>query len=190
MFCSGCCDSLFFYCQGQERPRISTYSDLPRGSQRNGEKVSVILYDFSPPPPSIHSSCSSTFLDRQSLDNINFFRFTHPLLAIAILLGMATTGLFAFDSPEMIYSNPILSALKSFSYGVFQSQRVIQYVFYAASLTHLMEACVALKVSSELKCSQQKQIFWFLQTILYGYGSLGMLYERRHWLKSQLEKGE
>jgi hypothetical protein len=101
---------------------------------------------------------------------------------------MTTTALFAFDSPDTVYSNQILSSLKAFSYGVFQSQRVIQYVFYAATLTHVLEACVALKVSSDLKCCQQKQFFWFAQTVLYGYGSLGMLYERREWLKNQLEK--
>jgi hypothetical protein len=101
---------------------------------------------------------------------------------------MATTALFAFDSPDTVYSNPILSSLKGFSYGVFQSQRVIQGVFYAATLTHVLEAFVALKVSSELKCCQQKQFLWFIQTLLYGYGSLGMLYERKDWLKNQLKK--
>jgi hypothetical protein len=165
------------------RPTITT----EEGSRMMGQKYWFGLLPFC---SALLSSLSLPPSLSQSLDSRHYFRFTHPALAIAILSGMTLTAIFAFESPEAAHATPslslcstVLSSLRSFSYLLFQSQTCIRSVFFAAVGAHVLEACVALYESIALGCSSDRTVLWFLQTVLYGYGSLGLLYERKAWLK-------
>lgn len=71
-----------------------------------------------------------------------------------------------------------------FLIGSFSLKKNIQILFVLAVLAHFIEATVALTVCRELKCDNERTFYWFIQTCLYGYGSLGLLYERKEFMKN------
>jgi hypothetical protein len=174
--------------KGRWRSLTISPSTMRRGTWATSRPspLTKALGEWARDTGSLPSSPASHRLRSQSLRSRHYFRFTHPGLALAILLGMTLTATFAFESPEAVDASPLLrllSPLRTFSYLIFRSQTAIRSVFFAAVAAHVLEAGVALQVSSALGCSSQTRLFWFVQTVLYGYGSLGLLYERKAWLE-------
>jgi hypothetical protein len=96
---------------------------------------------------------------------------------------MYLTGLFAFESSEAVHT-PVINFLKTFSMTLFRTQFNIQIVFVLAVAAHLYEAILSIGVCKELGCDSKVTIFWFIQSFMYGYGSLGLLYDRKEFMKS------
>lgn len=156
------------------------------GAEEMGKKYRSLIYLFI----HIFNLLMFFFLYfRDTISNKMFFRFTPFYLQILILFGMYLTGLFALESVDLSgNSKDIFQPLRSFSYLIFRTQQNLKILFILAVLAHFTEALVAISVCRELKCDFERTIYWFIQTFLYGYGSLGLLYERKEFMKSISKK--
>ena len=133
-------------------------------------------------------------------NNNNFFRMTHIVLYILIIIGMILTGLFAFTKLNYLeisnnYNNKniniqifyiLLGYLQKLTYLIFQTQFIIKIVFFLAIFIHFIETIYAIKLCYQLKCKNTYGL-WIIQTLLLGYPSLVYLINRQKWLKSNDE---
>ena len=97
----------------------------------------------------------------------------HPALGwwVAILAGLATNAVVAFDSGAYAWwcthVTPVLS------------QGVVQAIFIAAIVTHVAEATYALRLAQRNGLGDRAG-GWFVQTLLLGFPSLRLLRQRVH----------
>lgn len=122
--------------------------------------------------------------------NENFFRMVSPVHTVLVMVGMALTSYYAFDSIDSSDHNPnratdegvVLHALRLFAYFIFRTQTNLQILFGCAVAAHIFEAFLAYKLCLELKCSGLFTFLWTLQTLVVGYFSLGKLYQRKAFI--------
>lgn len=94
----------------------------------------------------------------------------HAFWWTIILFGMTLTGVLAFnDAAFASWSGNVTTLLP---------QGVIQGIFVVACAIHLSEALVALKLAASAPEKAGSPLGWFVQTLLLGYASLGLLRKR------------
>eukprot|EP00457_Paulinella_chromatophora_P005413 gb/GEZN01005430.1/.p1 GENE.gb/GEZN01005430.1/~~gb/GEZN01005430.1/.p1 ORF type:complete len:483 (-),score=32.85 gb/GEZN01005430.1/:91-1539(-) len=121
----------------------------------------------------------------KTVSNENFFEFSVLIWWILVIGGMSLTGMLGgMVSKECIASSPFLTFFDGIAKGIFHSQENIMIVFQLAVATHVLEATWAIKVAREDGCSNTWWM-WFIQTLVLGYPSLGLLYKRRQWLRNR-----
>ena len=119
------------------------------------------------------------WLRRKCVNNKNYFRLVDPLLGSLILVGMCMLSFFALEQEDASYDWYVFRQLKTLVYFLFRYQVNLQLLLAAAHLSHCLEAIVAYYLCRrELKCSVWNTYAWCIQTCIFGYGSLGLLYAR------------
>eukprot|EP01034_Spumella_vulgaris_P021451 gene21452-27484_t len=123
------------------------------------------------------------YADRERLNNKDFFEIAHIVWYFLIILGMTLLGLTAFCSPQYLqHSNAFLSAVNWLALTIFRSQQILKYVFIAAVGAHVIESLQAFNLCLQLRCDETKYM-WVAQTLLLGYPSLKLLYDRQKVMK-------
>lgn len=126
---------------------------------------------------------------RSSINNKNYFRLVNPFIGGLIIVGMLLLSFFAFEPEDSEYQWNVLKQLKSLAYFLFRCRFNLQLLLAAAHVAHLYETKVAFNLCrNELKCSVWNTYAWCVQTTIFGYGSLGLLYDRVAVLQSLKEK--
>jgi hypothetical protein len=120
-----------------------------------------------------------------------------PLL---IIFGLAVLYVAAYRPPlpsDPAPINPALSALRTFLSGahqlglfVFRSQSGLQWVFVTAIAAHVGEAMVAVVKSAQAGLGVGLTVAWGIQTLLWGYPSLGPLLHTLKRLREMRARGE
>jgi hypothetical protein len=148
---------------------------LPRTAPKNENKT--------------NNDCSDSDMsesDKSDVDSYNnFFRFAGIFWYCIIIFGMTTLFIFAFLIPPLALQpgdrRTAYSVLQGINYYIliaFQSQFVLQVIFYLAVAAHVFEAFIALVLSLEMGC-RSTYMYWTLQTLLLGYPSLRLLLIKR-----------
>lgn len=87
-----------------------------------------------------------------------------------ILFGMTLTGVLAYnDAAYGMWAENVTTLLP---------QGLIQWIFVVAVGIHVTEALVALRMASRNADKAGSPFGWFIQTLLLGYASLGLLRKR------------
>jgi hypothetical protein len=101
----------------------------------------------------------------------NYFELTELQWYILIPLGMWLTFRSGFyDLASNLQLIPFFNYLNMINETVFRSQVVLQWVFYAAVLCHVIEAIIAFRAARN--SFPNTKYLWFFQTLLLGYPSL------------------
>jgi hypothetical protein len=97
---------------------------------------------------------------------------------------MLLLSFFALQPEDAVYTITIVQQLKEFAFWLFRTRFNLQIVLYGAHIAHLYEASVAFKLCrQDLKCSAWNTYAWCVQTSIFGYGALGLLYKRVEFMK-------
>ena len=154
--------------------------------------------------PKVTTKEGSERMGKKFATNVNnkmYFRFAPLILCVLIGFGMGTLYYYAYSTEPGIeteilwnewsgavynksipmwkfYFNISAYKLRLFALFIFQSQENLRIVFQLACLTHVIEAIIALYYAFSIGC-QSTWLLWFIQTLLVGYPSLGILVNRK-----------
>jgi hypothetical protein len=112
-----------------------------------------------------------------NLHNDDFFEFVGLGFVLSILLGMVLLGLISLLDLTTIQNSSFLNFVYIIGTFIFQTQFILKIVFIVAVLCHLLEGFYAGFIAYS-KC-KNTWVFWFLQTVLFGYFSLRLLLKRK-----------
>jgi hypothetical protein len=115
-------------------------------------------------------------VNRDTINNENFFRASHPVWWLLCGGGMCLTYYIGCTASIGIVS-PV-RPVYHFAMMIFQTQQVVQWVFIIASLVHVAEAVYAFFLAGRKGCSLSRQLMWFAQTLCLGVPSLSILMAR------------
>ena len=104
-----------------------------------------------------------------------------PLGVSLLLVGLMTCCGVAAYGPDQLPA--AFAWARTYGLALFGSLKNVQRVFIIGNAAHLLEACVALRVS--LKGEHGSPFGWFLQTLCVGYPSLKLLLARARKLEKR-----
>jgi Domain of unknown function (DUF4499) len=115
----------------------------------------------------------------------NYFRRAGAVWFIIIPFGMGLLPLLAFFFPPSLpksgspsSGSEFFQLINFYVLKAFQSQFVLQIIFYLAVAIHVVESLVAYFVATKMGCLESRG-YWAAQTLLLGYPSLRLLLQKR-----------
>lgn len=137
--------------------------------------------------PKFDSQIGSERLARYyaSFPNDHFFRLAAWWWYGSIATGMTLLYIVAYllrdqaagdARSDALRANVVIAGAEWLGLLVFRSRVHLQLVFLLACLTHLAEACIALYLARYH--FPQQQLLWFIQTLMLGFPSLSLIFER------------
>jgi Domain of unknown function (DUF4499) len=122
----------------------------------------------------------------------NYFRRAGIVWFIIIPFGMGLLALLAFFFPPSLpksgspsNGSEFFQLINFYVLKAFQSQYVLQIIFYLAVAIHVAEALVAYFVATKMGCFESRG-YWAAQTLLLGYPSLRLLLQKRRDIPQRL----
>lgn len=127
---------------------------------------------------------------RLHLNNENYFCIPDLYWWFLVFAGMALLGLFAFfdfDFAMLAQSQKIftpLAFLQKLAFRIFKTRLYLQYTFYGAVITHILESINAAYMAMvTLKCHNTWYL-WMIQTLFLGYPSQAYLIQRQYMMRN------
>ena len=124
---------------------------------------------------------TSTNNKHKNNNNKNYFRFGHPLVFIGVNIGMGNLLLYGYYFSSIVYIEPlhtVLLGLDTFNTYIIPSRVIHVYIFWSAVCIHIIEAIYAYRLAVSMGC-KNTCVWWCIQTVCIGYGSLGLLLGRQ-----------
>jgi Domain of unknown function (DUF4499) len=122
----------------------------------------------------------------------NYFRRAGIVWFIIVPFGMGLLALLAFFFPPSLpksgspsNGSEFFQLINFYVLKAFQSQYVLQIIFYLAVAIHVAEALVAYFVATKMGCFESRG-YWAAQTLLLGYPSLRLLLQKRRDIPQRL----
>lgn len=114
----------------------------------------------------------------------NYFHRAGIIWFIIIPFGMGLLALLAFVFPPSLpqsgspsSGSEFFQLINFYVLKAFQSQFVLQVIFYLAVAIHVVESLVAYFVATKMGCLESRG-YWAAQTLLLGYPSLRLLLQK------------
>ncbi|CAF1450305.1 unnamed protein product [Adineta steineri] len=120
---------------------------------------------------SLRDNCSYRNTDRMT---DHFFQAVNPLWYIPCDGGLLQLAIITFWPNIMSYD--YLGLLGQFmKYLAYNHHCLLVWIFSISIFLHIFEACVAWRICKRLNIDSNNTRRWFIQTLLLGYPSLGIL---------------
>ncbi|XP_054655119.1 transmembrane protein 254 [Dunckerocampus dactyliophorus] len=107
-------------------------------------------------------------------DGSDYFKRTSLFWIVSVLFGVGYFTCIVFAPEKIPYH--LLGQFGTFCKYLVNNHASIMYKgWWATVAIHVVEALVALKLCSNKGINMSTSCFWFLQTFVFGFASLGLL---------------
>ena len=118
------------------------------------------------------------------MEDVNYFKLVHPgymIITPAFFAAMIMFGFF-FDPTtdggrKASKAEQGLRVFNNFILRLFQKQLYIQLFFYFVVICHFVQSFMAFRKATQMGCTNTR-FKWMFQTLLFGAGSLRLLYTK------------